>query len=127
MKTLFVDIDNIIYSTQENEYDYNHYNSVPEGLKEITLEEWTDGMFMYCKEKDESRQARDPFYCDLIMFDVPNFDNKKLGFAIMRDWFDNIKQKNKPEQITRFCRYGLDEDWKRFEIKFAAQFANDNS
>jgi hypothetical protein len=84
--------------------------------------------FMYCLEPAESRQIRELYNTyDLIMFDVPIFDNKKLGFAIMRDWYDNLGHKNRPEIIIRFCKYGTDEDWKSFESRFAAQFAGDNS
>ena len=82
---------------------------------------------MYNVEPRESRQVRGDKTFDLMMFDVPNFDDKKLGFAIMEDWFDNEIRKNRPKQIVRFCRYGKDEDWKSFESRFAAQFAGDNS
>jgi hypothetical protein len=113
--------------------DYNHYNNAPEGLKEISLKEWTFGMFCYCTEKADGRQVRqsesreeeDTF--DLCMFSVPNFDNKPLGYAIMRDWFDKETGRNRREAVTRFCRYGTDEDWKSFEGRFAAQFSGDNS
>lgn len=99
----------------------HEYNTAPEGLKVIPVREWTHGMFQYCLKQSESRQVRDrdnDMYFDLRMFDVPNFDNKKLGYAIMNDW---------REDETRFCRYGLDEDWISFERRFAAQFVNDNS
>lgn len=85
-------------------------------------------MFHYVIELAQSKQVRrngDIF--DLRLFDVPNFDNKKLGYAIMHDWFDMHTGKSRPESIVRFCRYGKDEDWKSFESRFAAQFANDNS
>lgn len=108
--------------------DHNNYNSAPEGLKEISLREWTDGMFEYCLDPVESRQVKgEEGTYDLRLFPVPNFDNKKLGYAIMRDWFDNQKEKVRDMDITRFCRYGTDEDWKNFKSKFAAQFAGDNS
>lgn len=105
----------------------HEYNTAPEGLKEIKLEEWRDGMFTYCIQPVESRQVRGDQTCDLRMFDVPNFENKKLGYAIKWDWFDNEKGKNRPEPRTVFCRYGLDEDWEKFQRRFAAQFAGDNS
>ena len=103
------------------------YNTAPEGLKEISLEEWTNEMFCYCLGPKESRQVRGEKTFDLRMWDVPNFDGKKLGLAVMRDWFDNETGKNRPIMITRFCWYGLDEDWRVFRSKFAAQFAGDNS
>jgi hypothetical protein len=104
------------------------YNKEPEGLKEITQDEWVRGMFHYCIEPVEGRQVRDNGKIfDLRMFDVPNFDKKKLGYAIMDDWFDHEKGKNRPERIIRFCRYGDDKDWLIFRNKFAAQFAGDNS
>jgi hypothetical protein len=105
----------------------NDYNKTPEGLKEVPLDEWTQGMLHYCIKISETRQVCDGKNFNLRMFDVPNFDDKKLGYAIMDDWFDNDTQKNRPKRITRFCRYGLDEDWKIFHGKFAAQFAGDNS
>ncbi len=113
--------------------DYSHYNNAPEGLKEIPLEQWTLGMFHYCIEEPDSRQVRrsegreeeDTF--DLRMFPVPNFDDKPLGYAIMRDWFDKETGRNRKVAVTRFCRYGRDDDWKSFESRFAAQFAGDNS
>ncbi len=103
------------------------YNNAPEGLKEIPLEDWTNGMFTYCIKPCESRQVRNQIFCDLRMFDVPNFEDKKLGYAIMRDWYNNVTKQNRPEVIVRFCRYGNDADWLKFEHKFAAQFAGDNS
>lgn len=108
----------------------SEYNRSPEGLKEITLEEWTRGMFHYCIKPVESRQVRDVEkrrYFNLRMFDVPNFDDKKMGYAIMDDWFDSELGKNRPKRITRFCRYGNDADWVSFENRFAAQFVGDNS
>jgi len=114
----------------ESKIPAGEYNDAPEGLKEITLKEWTRGMFLYCLEIAQSKQVREPKnnrYYDLRLFDVPNFDNKKLGFAVMDDWFDPETRKSRPERITRFCRYGSDADWKSFESRFAAQFAGDNS
>lgn len=104
------------------------YNDAPEGLKEITLEEWQRGMFHYCIFESDSKQVRnDGKVFDLRLFDVPNFDNKKLGYAVMHDWFDVEKGKNRPKAIIRFCRYGKDEDWTSFENRFASQFSGDNS
>jgi len=107
-----------------------NYNDAPEGLKEISLEEWQRGMFLYCIEQSDSKQVRgdkERGHFDLRLFDVPNFDHKKLGFAVMHDWFDITTGKNRPKAITRFCRYGSDADWTSFENRFAAQFAGDNS
>jgi len=110
--------------------DYTHYNSAPEGLKEITQKDWVRGMFMYCIKEPENRQVRrdeDFGTCDLRLFPVPNFEDKPLGYAVMRDWFDNENKTNREVEIIRFCRYGRDDDWKAFENRFAAQFAGDNS
>lgn len=107
--------------------DYDHYNSAPEGLKEITSEEWFKGIFHYCIKQPDSRQVRDNDnnqYFDLRLFPVPNFTNKTLGYAIKNDWFNNGKYGT--AKVT-FCRYGTDEDWRIFEGRFAAQFAGDNS
>lgn len=104
------------------------YNEAPEGLIEISLAEWKSGMFHYCLEKSDSKQVRSGGKVfDLRLFDVPNFENKKLGYAIMDDWFDMETGRNRPEAIVRFCRYGTEEDWTKFRNKFAAQFAGDNS
>lgn len=103
------------------------YNKMPEGLKEISLEEWAKGMFCYCILPVESRQVTDVTFCNLRMFDVPNHQDKKLGFAIMDDWYDKETGKNRHPHMIRFCRYGLDDDWRVFEQRFAAQFARDNS
>lgn len=110
-----------------NQIPEGSYNDAPEGLIEITLEEWQRGMFHYCLEKSDSKQVRNNGTFDLRLFDVPNFENKKLGFAVMNDWFDAENGKNRPEPIIRFCRYGLEEDWTKFRNRFAAQFAGDNS
>ena len=110
--------------------NFNDYNSAPEELKIIPVSEWRDGMFHYCTGPKESRQVRndpDRFCFNLIMFDVPNFDNKKLGYAVMMDWWDNHRKRNRKRTVTRFCRYGKEEDWRVFREKFAAQFARDNS
>jgi exonuclease VII small subunit len=111
-----------------NPIEKGHYNEAPEGLKEISLKEWQRGMFLYCLYQSDSKQVRrNGQTFDLRLFDVPNFNNDKIGYAIMNDWFDNETGRNRPENIVRFCRYGTDEQWKNFENKFAAQFAGDNS
>jgi hypothetical protein len=110
-----------------NPIEKGHYNDAPEGLKEITLDEWQRGMFHYCLYQSDSKQVRGEQTFDLRLFDVPNFENKKLGYAIMNDWFDKEKGKNRPKNIVRFCRYGTDADWIKFENRFASQFAHDNS
>lgn len=110
-----------------NPIERGSYNDAPEGLVEISLDEWQRGMFHYCLEKSDSKQVRGEQTFDLRLFDVPNFENKKLGYAIMNDWFDKEKGKNRPKNIVRFCRYGTDADWSKFENRFAAQFAGDNS
>ena len=110
--------------------DYNDFNTSPEGLKIISKDEWSSGMFEYCTGPKELRQVRhdeERGFFDLIMFDVPNFDNKKLGYAVMHIWWDNKRNRNLKKTMTKFCRYGTDEDWQIFKHKFAAQFANDNS
>lgn len=105
-----------------------HYNEAPEGLKEITLEEWQRGIFLYCIEKADLKQvSRNGQTFDLRLFDVPNFKNDKIGFAVMNDWFDSEKGRNREKNIVRFCRYGTDEQWNNFDRAFAAQFAGDNS
>lgn len=114
-------------SKKENEIPKGHYNDAPEGLEVITLDEWQRGMFHYCLCQSDSKQVRGEQTFDLRLFDVPNFENKKLGYAIMNDWFDKEKGKNRPKNIVRFCRYGTDADWIKFENRFAAQFATDNS
>lgn len=111
----------------EHEIERGHYNVAPDGLKEITLEEWQKGMFLYSLEKSHSKQVRGEQIFDLRLFDVPNFENKKLGYAIMNDWFDKETGKNRSKNIVRFCRYGSDTDWSNFNNRFAAQFAGDNS
>lgn len=110
-----------------NPIDKGNYNDAPEGLKEISLNEWQRGMFHYKLFESDSKQVRGDQTFDLRLFDVPNFDNQKLGYAVMNDWFDKEKEKNRPENIVRFCRYGTDEQWKKFEGRFASQFAGDNS
>lgn len=112
---------------EENKIPKGEYNSAPEGLKEITLDEWQRGMFHYNLNQSHSKQVRGEQTFDLRLFDVPNFENKKLGYAVMNDWFDKEKGKNREKNIIRFCRYGSDLDWKKFENRFAAQFAGDNS
>jgi len=105
------------------------YNTAPVGLKEISPEEFSRGIFHYCKDAWESKQVRGENVFDLQMIPLPYDEAKKkdLGYAIMRDWYDREKKRNRPKAIIRFCRYGLDEDWIKFENAFAAQFAGDNS
>lgn len=115
---------------QRRKVDFDHYNSPPKGLKEISKDDWRRGMFEYQLGPKESRQVRDSeegIYFNLIMFAIPTFDCTKLGFAVMEDWWDHKKQKNRPKTMTRFCRYGTDEEWLIFTRRFAAQFARDNS
>ena len=114
--------------TKENTIPKGNYNDAPEGLKEITLDEWQRGMFHYCLCEPDSKQVRnDGKTFDLRLFDVPNFENQKLGYAVMNDWFDQETGKNRKKNIVRFCRYGTDEQWTKFENRFNAQFAGDNS
>jgi hypothetical protein len=105
------------------------YNTAPVGLKEISLEEFSKSIFHYCKDAWESKQVRGESFFDLQMIPLVYDDAKKmdLGFAIMRDWYDPETKRNRPKSIIRFCRYGLDDDWNKFEGRFAAQFAGDNS
>ena len=105
------------------------YNTAPVGLKEITLEEFTRGIFHYCKDAWESKQVRGEIFFDLQMIPLvyDKAKEKDLGFAIMRDWYDPETKRNRETTLIRFCRYGLDEDWNKFERQFAAQFAGDNS
>jgi AAA15 family ATPase/GTPase len=117
----------VIEKTYTNPIERGSYNDAPEGLKEITLEEWQKGMFLYRLEKSDSKQVRGEQIFDLRLFDVPNFENKKLGYAIMNDWFDKESGMNRSKNIVRFCRYGSDADWSNFKNRFAAQFAGDNS
>lgn len=105
----------------------HEYNSTPEGLVEITQKEYMEMFFHYCLNPVESRQVCDGKHFDLRMFGITTFDESKIGLAIMRDWFDNDTQKTRKEVIYRYCRYGKDEDWKRFTGKFIAQFQGDNS
>jgi hypothetical protein len=111
-----------------NPIEKGGYNDAPEGLKEISLDEWQRGMFHYSLYESDSKQVRnDGKTFDLRLFDVHNFNNEKLGYAIMNDWFDKESGRNRPKNIVRFCRYGTDEQWTKFENKFNAQYANDNS
>lgn len=103
------------------------FNKKPDGLKEIDLKEWSRIMFIYQTRPKELRQVTNDGHYTLIMFDVPNIENKKLGVAVMNDWHDNTIGKNRPEAIIRYCKYGTEEDWKIFEQRFAHQFAGDNS
>lgn len=113
---------------QVNNIPRGHYNEAPEGLVEITLDEWQRGMFLYCLEKSDSKQVRrDGQTFDLRLFDVPNFNNDKIGFAIMNDWFDNETGRIREKNIVRFCRYGTEQQWKDFDRAFVGQFAGDNS
>lgn len=126
------DLKTIVVKPVENLIPQGHYNETPEGLVEISIEEWQRGMFHYNIERSSSKQVcRNGDRFDLRLFDVPNFDNKKLGYAVMEDWYDPTTGKLRPERIVRFCKYGKEEDWKSFEgrfaAQFAAQFAGDNS
>jgi hypothetical protein len=112
----------------KNPIEKGHYNEAPEGLKELTLEEWHRGFSHYMiYERDSKQVRRNGQTFDLDLFDIHNFDNKKMGYAIMKDWFDQEKGRNRPKPIIRFCRYGKDEDWNSFERRFSSQFANDNT
>ncbi len=110
-----------------NPIEKGNYNDAPEGLKEIPLSEWQRGLFHYRLFEPQSKQVRGEQTFDLRLFDVPNFENQKLGYAIMNDWFDKEVGLNRPTPIVRFCRYGTDEQWNIFEKRFNAQFAGDNS
>lgn len=108
----------------------SEYNTAPEGLKEISLQEWQRGMFQYNISIGGGRHVSDKElkqFFDLRLFSVPNFEDKQLGYAIMDDWFNSETGKRRPEAIVRFCRYGTAENWESFERRFAAQFAGDNS
>lgn len=106
----------------------HEFNSPPEGLKEIHIREWCDLLFHYQSSEKQLRQVRtdDDIY-DLIMFPIPNFKNKELGIAVMKDWFNFGTGQPRQINIVRLCRYGSDADWEEFQRLFAAQFAGDNS
>jgi hypothetical protein len=134
-------IDNTIASALEGQqppplaqptFTGDGYNFAPDGLKEIPLEDWMHGMFMYCISKPDSRQARrlhGGVTYDIRLYEVPNFADcqDKIGYAIVRDWFDHTIERNREKTIYRFCRYGSDAAWRKFTGRFAAQFAGDNS
>lgn len=107
--------------------DFNHYNSAPEGLQEISLQEWATGIFHYCIQEPTSRQVTGEHYYKLRLFPVPNFENKPLGYALKTEWRDQKTGERLKEDRITFCRYGAEEDWKKFTNRFAAQFAGDNS
>lgn len=105
-----------------------NYNNYPEYMKEIPVEEWGEGMFGYNIEPVECRQVTETGkVCHLRMFNVPNFEDKKLGFAVMYDFHDNETGRNRKKAVYRFFQYGSDADWEKFNHRFAAQFAGDNS
>lgn len=113
----------------------DHYNEAPEGLKEISPDSWQHGMFLYCLGESSQRQVRGaqvgkPSY-DLLLFPLayPSAMEKKLGYAIKHEFFNHETGKLLPTDQRRmvFCRYGNDDDWTKFQNKFAAQFSRDNS
>jgi len=106
----------------------HEYNSSPKNIKEISFKEFADGINECCIKKRESRQVReDNLVCDMSLFDLDYETPEKMGFGIMIDWYDTAIHKNRKEYIYKHFRYGSDESWNKFQIKFAAQFAGDNS
>jgi len=102
----------------------NDFNTAPKGLREIKLEQWTGGMFQYQIEEGALRQVRNSHNNNEGTFDLECFDLKgtgdvKLGFALMKDWYDNKNKKCRKKAITRFCIYGTKEEWREFQIGFA--------
>lgn len=105
-----------------------NFNHEPLGLEVIDMEMWMHMFFHYQKRKPELRQVfGTPAYgsYDLIMMDIPNFNNDKLGIGIMRVYHENGLRLTEPKYL--FTRYGTADQWLNFERRFAAQFAGDNS
>ena len=97
------------------------YNLYPSDMKAINPNNYNDmqDLFVYCWESEESRQAyKDGNFNDHYEQLRIIWINKKLnlGYCIGRK-LNNIK----------YYKIGLDENWHKFNVNFAAQFAKDNS
>jgi len=106
----------------------HEFNTAPEGMKEISLEEFTKHMFHYVLGQPDSKQVTDPRNYGLRMFPLGYGKEKEdLGFAIMNDWFNDETKKNRDKPLIRFFRYGSREKWNKFTAHFIGQFQGDNS
>ncbi len=107
------------------------FNQFPENWVEITNEHFARLFFHYQVPKPEYRQM---LYKDesgqriyqkpstsAQLFHISNFDNSEIGIAMFQIYI------NPSNQRVGFARFGLEEDWMKFEGKFAAQFRGDNS
>ena len=108
------------------------YNEFPESWKEISNEEFTRAFFQYCLDALEHRQ----------MMRLPN--GEPASRMINANLF-SIKKKKKrfPEDglgvaifdapdgtgkwISKYAKFGREEDWSKWQGDFAAQFRGDNS
>lgn len=101
----------------------HEYNSMPNYAKEIsyTSKDFSD-FFTFQIEKEEYRQviysAKNfiNIYFDLRIFWINK--NRGLGYGFLN---------NREENIVTAYRFGSDEEWLKFKVEFALQFAGDNS
>lgn len=103
-----------------------HYNQSPKGLIDIGMGAFMRLLFLHIKKAPESRQVMEDGGYNLIMIDIPNFDNKKLGIAVKQSYKDESGNRLK-NPVYSFMRYGLEDDWRNFNNRFEAQFVGDNS
>ena len=110
------------------------YNQFPIDWREISSEEFTGNLFHYCTEKGEHRQMRNRAgekldlyepYVSAILFAIEEtkkkFPEDGLGIAIFE------APDGTGKWISKFAKFGREEDWRKFEGDFAAQFRGDNS
>ncbi|MCM1222850.1 MAG: hypothetical protein NC548_51170 [Lachnospiraceae bacterium] len=101
----------------------HEYNSMPDNAKEISYtSESFDDFFTFQIEKIEHRQ---------VIYPDRNFSNSHLDLKIF--WIDKNRGlgygflNNRKENIITAYRFGSDEEWHKFKVEFALQFAGDNS
>lgn len=101
----------------------HEYNSMPDYAEEISYTSKDfDDFFTFQIEKEEYRQvifSTNGFtgnYLDLMIFWINK--NQGLGYGFMN---------NRQENTVISYRFGSDEEWHNFKVKFALQFAGDNS
>lgn len=108
------------------------YNEFPIEWREISNEEFTRIFFHYCKDPLEFRQmnrlsngepATRMVTANLFAVESTRkqFPEDGLGVAI----FETPEEIGK--WISKFAKFGREEDWRKFESDFAAQFRGDNS
>lgn len=99
------------------------FNNMPDNSVEISYTSgYFDDFFTFQIEEEEYRQ---------VLYPVGDFKNNHLDLSIF--WINKNRGlgygflNHRKENVVIPYRFGSDEEWHNFKIKFALQFSGDNS